>query len=274
MLDTEGEVLESTDPRGRLAAIATGGRRATVADLLVDGGPSGAPARFDDDGGLPPRIAAQLANAIVEGVLAPGTRLNEQEIAEALGASRTPVRDALRLLERDMLVTLRPRRGAVVAEIDAETAHQVYACRMVLHGLAARLATETASGQELAELAELVDRMASTADEDPQAYYRLGVAFHRMLGEATHNQVLLRHLEQLSGVSLRLHFLTLRLPGRIEASVADHRRLVEAMRRRDAAGAEQVRRSMILASGVALLKGYFDAPDHAARLQAQFAGDR
>ena len=98
----------------------------------------------------------RLLNAIDSGELAPGSRLLEAQLAERLGVSRTPVREALRRLEAQGLVTHEPHRGVVVAELDYDQLGELYAVREVLEGTAARLAARHASPEEVEVLREMV----------------------------------------------------------------------------------------------------------------------
>ena len=99
--------------------------------------------------------------------------MREAELAEWLGVSRTPVRDALKQLESDGLLVAAPRRGLLVAELDQQQVTEIYALRAVLEGLAARLAAQQASAAEVAALEDILDRQARTPDDDSETLARL-----------------------------------------------------------------------------------------------------
>jgi DNA-binding GntR family transcriptional regulator len=209
--------------------------------------------------GLPSRIADQLAVAIIEGKLAPGARLSEPELAETFGTSRTPVREALRILERDALVELIPRRGAWVTTIDAQRAMAIYVCRAYLYGLAARSACTRIDDDELEELNEIVELMERfVRDADLDGYFRLNVLFHSRVTDLAENPMLSVMIEQLGRVTLRLRYLAVSLPGRADASLKAHQQLIVALREKHRGRAERIVRSLIRDSGVGLLRHHYE----------------
>ena len=219
--------------------------------------------------GLPRHIADRLATAIIEGRLEPGARLTEPDLAAAFGTSRTPIREALRLLERDSLATLVPRKGARVSVIDAARVAEIYVCRAYLYGLAAKLAVRQATDVDREELERLVEGMRDGVTRgDLRRVYHLNVAFHDSVTQLADNGMLLRMIEQLGWVTLRLRFLSLTLDGRMEQSLAWHERLIEAFQRSDAAGAEVIVRSLVRDAGFALLRHHYDDVAGAANLAA------
>lgn len=223
---------------------------------------------------LPSRIADRLADAIIEGEFEPGARLSEQELAERFGTSRTPVREALRLLEQEALVVLVPRRGAQVSQIDAKRVVDIYTCRACLYGLAAKLATQVATSENLEELGKTVDEMADAVGrQDTHRYYDLNVAFHERISSLANNELLARMMNQFGRTTLRLRFQSLVFPGRLEASVGAHRRLIEAMQKRDPYRAEAIVRDLIRAAGDALLRQHYGDPERADYLAATLGGE-
>jgi DNA-binding GntR family transcriptional regulator len=220
------------------------------------------------DQGLPAKIADQLGVAIIEGKLAPGARLSEPELAEAFGTSRTPVREALRILERDNLVELAPRRGARVTAIDASRAMGIYVCRAYLYGLAARITCLRIGREELDELAATVDAMERfTRAGDTESYFRLNVHFHSRVTEIADNPMLSVLIQQLGRATLRLRFIAIMLPGRAEESLAAHQRLLVALGERRASEAERIVRSIIRDSGVSLLRYHYGDAELAVELE-------
>lgn len=139
----------------------------------------------------------RIREAIQDRRLAPTHRVREEEIAAWLGISRTPVRDALKRLERDGLLTTAGRRGLVVAELDQQQLAELYALRDVLEGLAARLAAQHATDTEVAAMRELLARLARTAAADVSGMVRTSRLFHQAMYRAARNRFLVAALESL-----------------------------------------------------------------------------
>ena len=185
---------------------------------------------------------ARLLDDIRSGVLAPGARLTETEIAERLHISRTPVREAIRRLEADGLVAHLPRAGAVVRKLDHSEVMELYEMRLVLEGTAARLAARAASEVEIDELAAINAEMEA-AGGDGAALFELNTQFHRTLIRAARNRFLVRSVEAVHTTLLILGPSTLALPDRARAAVAEHAAVVVALRRRDGEAAETTMRA-------------------------------
>ena len=181
---------------------------------------------------------ARLLDDIRSGVLMPGARLTETEIAERLNVSRTPVREAIRRLEADGLVAHMPRAGAVVRRLDHSEIMELYEMRTVLEGTAARLAARAASEVEIDELAAIDAEMAA-AEGDGAALFELNTQFHRTLIRAARNRFLVRSVEAVHTTLLILGPSTLARPDRARAAVAEHEAVVAALRRRDGKAAEK-----------------------------------
>lgn len=175
-----------------------------------------------------------LRAEIVDGVLTSGTPLVEASIATRMGISRTPVREALRRLEQDGLVE---RKGRVVAvrSCSPEEILEIYAVRIVLEGLAARLAAEARNEFDLAQLGERHLKMKELGNEPTD---HIGMAltnrrFHEALWTASHNRTLIDLLVRLNSHLSRYTATTLVSPGRWETVLADHQQLIEAITARD-----------------------------------------
>lgn len=149
------------------------------------------------------QVYERLEAMIVDGVLAPGQHLVEQELAERLGVSRNPIREALQALERSGWVDLRPRYGAFVHTPSAQEANDFFHVRSVLEAEAARLAAGHADDASLAELAELVDDAARTPETDARSLADLNTRFHRRIAALAGNHVL---AEMLSAFEKRLRW--------------------------------------------------------------------
>lgn len=191
-----------------------------------------------DDADTPSGQAAyrRLLDDIRRGDLAPGTRLRETDLADRLGISRTPVREAIRMLEQDGLVIHLPRQGATVRRMEYAELIELYEMRAVLEGTAARLAARGASEVELTELVLLNDRMAATPD--PHLARDLNRQFHQALLAAARNRFLSRSIQGLQKTMLLLGPTTLTAPDRAAEAVTEHARVLTALQARDGAEAE------------------------------------
>jgi DNA-binding GntR family transcriptional regulator len=188
----------------------------------------------------------RLLDAIRRGELPPGARLREAELAEKLGISRTPVREAIRLLEADDLVTHAPRQGATVRRLDYAEVLELYEMRAVLEGTAARLAARGASPVELDELAALNAALERTpAGIEGQDLNR---QFHRALIAAARNRFLVRAMGAMQKTLLILGPTTLNDPARAAAAVDEHAAILAALAARDGAAAEAAMRAHVEAA--------------------------
>lgn len=185
----------------------------------------------------------RLLDAIRRGELAPGARLRETELSLRLGISRTPVREALRRLEAEGLVTHAPRLGAVVRSLQYQEIMELYEMRAVLEGTAARMAARHASDIETAELDALNSAMA-TAD-DPAEVARANARFHAGILHAAKNRFLIRAMEALEKTLLILGPSTLADAERARAAAEEHRKILVAIRQNDGAKAEARMRAHI-----------------------------
>jgi DNA-binding GntR family transcriptional regulator len=195
-----------------------------------------------------PRIAAPLRERVLEVLqeeilelrLRPGQRLIERELVERLGVSRTTVREVLRQLAAEGLVTTIPQRGAIVAVPSPADAAEVYEVRAVLEGLAARRFAERAGPEDVRELRAAFAAMveAHRAAPEPRLLLRAKTRFYDTLLEGAGNATARVLLEGLQARVAVLRAATLASPGRPERSLAEIRAIVEAIEAGDAAAAE------------------------------------
>ncbi|USD62463.1 GntR family transcriptional regulator [Vibrio sp. SCSIO 43140] len=186
----------------------------------------------------------KLLQAIRHGELTPGTRVREIEVAEMLGISRTPVRDAIRRLESDGLLIHLPRQGAVIKQLDQKEVIELYEVREVLEGTAARYAARHASEIELAELEDFNDIMLSNA-KDPIKVAEANRLFHQALYRAGNNRYLIDALNSLSNALTLLGGTTLQEGERTQTAYQEHQAIIDAIRQRDGDKAEQAARHHI-----------------------------
>ena len=184
------------------------------------------------------RLADEIANDILAGVLAPGLHLDEQVLARRFGVSRTPVRDALRLLSGTGLIDLRPRTGATVRTITPDELDMLFIAMGEIEATCARLATLSMSPSERAALQNLHEAMGRLAEaDDREGYADANQAFHEALYVGAHNSV----VEEIA-ISLRRRLTPYRraqfqAPGRLHRSHGEHGAVVRAVLSRDASAA-------------------------------------
>ncbi len=194
------------------------------------------------------RIVAEIR----AGTLLPGDRLTETDLAQRLGISRTPVREAIRQLEADGLVVHTPRLGATIRTLDHAEISELYDMRAVLEGTAARFAARAASEVELGELAAIHAAMAAPASAEVLA--RLNQQFHRALLDAARNRFLLRAVGAIHKTLLILGRSTMEADDRAAAAHAEHARILAALTARDPDAAEAAMRAHIAAAHAARLR--------------------
>lgn len=173
--------------------------------------------------------------------LRPGQRLVERELVERVGVSRTTIREALRELAAEGLVTYIPQKGAIVAEQSPKDAAEMYEVRALLEGLMARQFAERASDQQVRALRTAFDEMEQTyrASRDPQELLRAKTAVYEVLFDGADNTTVRSVLEGFQARIAGMRAATLASPGRPERSLEEIRAIVEAIENRDAGEAER-----------------------------------
>ena len=176
-----------------------------------------------------------LREAIINQTLKPGERLMEIQLAEEMGVSRTPVREAIRKLELEGLVVMVPRKGAYVAGISMKDIHEVYELRSALEALAASLAAVRITDEELEEMErQMVKEAKETEDNNLQGIVSIDTTFHDLLYQAAHNQRLVQFINILQEQLQRFRSATLSRPGRSKYALEEHKKIVEALANKDA----------------------------------------
>jgi DNA-binding GntR family transcriptional regulator len=189
-------------------------------------------------------VYRSLCEAFERGQFKQGERIREEEVAQSLGVSRTPVREALgRLLARGLL-EMAPGRGLVVVELSKQRVTELYAMREVLEGTAARFAAQHASSAEIQALRKLLEELRRVLS-DQQESARLNRIFHQAIYEAAHNTYLLHALNELRDAMALLPGTTYSAEGRVQSSVEEHELILSAIERRNAAAAEEAARQHI-----------------------------
>jgi DNA-binding GntR family transcriptional regulator len=207
-------------------------------------------APLTDQLSLQERTYNSMRAALLDGDYLPGQRIYEGAVASQLGVSRIPVREAIRRLQQDGLLDVRPHYGIYVATIPPEEIEDIYRIRGVLEGTAAALAAERMSDAAIAELAEIIEQqriVAESAESLPREPVSVIQAdrFHHAIHVGAQSPRLLVVLEQIYAQVTHFRNLTLRLPGRAQVSAAGHAEIFEAIKRRDSDEAERVMRGHI-----------------------------
>jgi DNA-binding GntR family transcriptional regulator len=181
-------------------------------------------------------VAQRLRSLIVEGGIAPGQKLNERELAEQLQVSRTPLREALKLLTAEGLVEHLPNRGAIAVQLSADDVAHAFEVMAALEGLSGELACARISDEEIAELQALNFEMrAHHARRDLPAYYRLNARIHQAINRAARNPVLSEVYDRLNARLQALRFSSNFDSEKWDAAVRDHDAMIEALVARDGA---------------------------------------
>ncbi|MBX6367767.1 MAG: GntR family transcriptional regulator [Rhodospirillales bacterium] len=187
------------------------------------------------------RVYGYLRAEILEGRLEPGAELAEVALAEQLGVSRGPIREAIGRLASEGLVTVRPRRGAVVRSLSKEEFLELYQVREALERMAVQLAVPRLTAEQLKQLTTLNARMREAARRgDVDAFFEANLSFHALLLEASGNEKLQELYQQLLGQLGRYRLRSLTLRGTLRRSVSEHAAILRAARRGDAERAAQL----------------------------------
>jgi DNA-binding GntR family transcriptional regulator len=197
----------------------------------------------------------RLRDLIVQGELAPGSRLNERVLTARLGVSRTPLREAIKLLATEGLVDLLPNRGAVVAPIDPARIAETLTVMGALESLAGELVCAQASDESLADIRALhYEMLAMHARRDLDGYFRYNQAIHLKIVEASGNAVLAQTYRQLNANVRRVRYMANLSAERWDAAVQEHEAILAALNARDAARLKRLLRDHLAAKLASVLE--------------------
>jgi len=221
-------------------------------------------APLTDQLSLQERTYQSLRTALLDGEYVPGERIYEAALAQALGVSRNPVREAVRRLQQDGLLEVRPHYGIYVAEIPPEEIEDVYRIRGVLEAAAAGLAAERMTDTEVAALRRiLAEQQAAAARSDRLPREAVSAAqadrFHHAIHVGARSPRLLALLEQIYAQVTHFRNLTLRQPGRAKVSAEGHAAIFDAIAARDADASERRMREHIDDARQALVRQVTEA---------------
>jgi DNA-binding GntR family transcriptional regulator len=195
-------------------------------------------------------LKTQIEREIISGALAPGARLDEARLAERFAVSRTPVREALLQLSSIGLVELRPRRGAVVAQIGLKELLDMFEVMAELEGMCGRLAAKRVTSTELTSLNDIQKASAAAVlAHDFDAYYQCNVEFHETIYQAARNPFLADQTRNLRNRLAPYRRSQLHQNGRLRGSFDEHESILAALKSQDPDKTERLMRGHLTAQG-------------------------
>lgn len=184
--------------------------------------------------GLREQVAERLRMAIAAGRFPPGARLIERELCEMMGVSRSSLREALRELQTDGLITLQPNKGLSVTVISLKTARSIYEVRAMLEGLAARLFARNGTEQQMKALRQSVNRLAEVYEDfSAEAFISAKTRFYEILLEGAGNEVASEMLKRIHTRVSQLRVVSLSSAERARQSIRELREFLDALEARD-----------------------------------------
>ena len=178
--------------------------------------------------------------------LAPGAQINEQQLAAELQMALKPVTEALKLLVHDHLVVITPRHGLYVAAVNMPDLEQLSELRLSLETLAANLAAQRATEDDLVILESIRKEQAAVDPTDARRLFEVDHRFHQAIARAARNKYLAETLDQLFGLSQRLWFMALPRIALLSGAVERHVNIMEAIREHDSVKAEEIMRAHVV----------------------------
>jgi len=190
---------------------------------------------------LSQKVYHTLKNAIIRGDLAPNSKLALNGIAKSLGISNTPVREAINKLSSESFVKIIPNKGIIVKEINIDDLQEILHIRTFLDGLIAKLATKKITNKEIRDMMEIINKMEYVVKRDNRLTYNdLDIQFHDFLLNITGNNKLKEIYNNLIVHAHRFRIRTLKIPGRMEKSIKEHREIALKIKERNPDEANRV----------------------------------
>ena len=192
------------------------------------------------------KVYELLVDSITKRKLSSGQRLVEKSLAEKLGVSKTPIREALNRLKKEGLIQGAPYRGFFVAQILPKDVEEIYKLREVLEGLAARDASKRINKGQIQQLKSIVESLENCIEKkDLEGYSSLDLKFHNLLAAISKNQRLSQTMQLLQNQTRILMSTSVVLPGRVKSSLEEHKKIMTAVISHTADLAEQFARQHI-----------------------------
>ena len=200
-------------------------------------------------------VADQIREKIFNHELAPGSWINEKELTELFGISRTPLREALKVLASEGLITMKLRRGAYVTEVDHDEISQIFKVIAILEGSACKLVAQTATDKDLEELDSIHLKLEkAAADRDIDRFFELNQEFHDKIQEISGNRWMRKVITDLRQVLKLQRRNSLTKMGRLEQSLQEHRQILSALISRKGDLAEELMVNHLRQGQVAAVK--------------------
>ena len=175
-------------------------------------------------------VYEELKMQILTGAIVPGTRMMEVELADEMGVSRTPIREAIRKLEKEGLVTIEPRRGAYASQISPEDMVEILEVRQNMEGLAAFFAASRMKPEQLTSLKDVSQKYnEAVSEENMENMIKYDTRFHRIIVESCNNKVLVQMIEQLQELVLRFRYIYYDNFRRAENMPEEHKAILDAI---------------------------------------------
>ena len=191
-------------------------------------------------------IYRNLRELIAYGALNPGEKIIESKLVKDFGVSRTPIREAIRQLETRGFLTTIHNKGTYVKKVSREELERIYDVMSVLEGYAVRLAVENITDQQIGELEELCNTMRELTDLSRfKEHIEKNLKFHFVIAEASQNEFLEDLIRELRDRVYRYRFIGITIPGHVEDYFSDHKSIVNAIKEKDPAKAEEIMRRHI-----------------------------
>ena len=187
------------------------------------------------------QVAQRLRQMLVENQIAPGAKLNERELAEVLQVSRTPLREAIKMLAAEGLVELLPHRGAIAVSLGEADILNTFEVMAGLEGMTGELAAQRITTAELAEIQAMqFEMMAAYTRRDLSAYYQLNARIHAAISAAAKNPVLAQVYQQVNARLQALRFRSNQDGEKWKRAVKEHEKMIEALAKHDGAAMRDV----------------------------------
>lgn len=201
-------------------------------------------------------VTERLREMVLEGELAPGSRISEKQLCEIFDVSRTPLREALKVLANEGLVELLPNRGAKVTEVTLREVVDLFEVMVVLEGLSGKLLVARATDADIEEIRGMHQRMIALYQRHERAeYFLLNQDIHRRLTEIAGNSVLLELESTLAVKITRARYMANMQMGRWDESASEHEQILEALEERDAQKLSTAMRLHMRKTGDAVIQG-------------------
>ncbi len=207
-------------------------------------------------------VCETLRDAIRKGILEPGERLMEVQLADELGISRTPVREAIRKLEQEGYVIMMPRRGTYVSDISTNDVKEIFEIRSALESLAVGLAARRIEPDELETLQNLLIEIEGYIKKnDIEKIVETDIKFHGLLYQVSRNERLVNIINNLKEQLARFRTLSMSYPGRLQETLEEHSEMVEAIANGDVSAARDAAEHHMECAEKTLLKAMRKAKD-------------